>query len=86
MTTLFIVAVRDRAVAGFMPPIFVSHVGMAVRSFSDEVRKPDTQFNAHPDDFDLFELGSFETDTGRFELLPDARQVAIGKSFLPTSS
>lgn len=74
-------AIRDRAVDVFGQPIFFAHIGAAVRSFSDEVnRKVDgNQLAAHPEDFDLYELGSFDDSTGVFSQDVSPRQVAVGK-------
>lgn len=78
-----ITAVRDRAADSFGQPIFTASIGQAIRAFSDEInRQAPPQENAlfaHPEDFDLYELGSFDDGDGSFELLDKPRQVAIGK-------
>jgi hypothetical protein len=42
---------------------------MAVRSFMDEVKReaPDNPLNMHPEDHDLYELGTWDDATGRYE-------------------
>lgn len=79
-----IVAVRDRAMDAFMRPFFVPTIGMAVRSFQDEVnrRASDNPMNAHPEDYDLYALGTFDEETGRFEQLEQPKMVAIGKDMI----
>lgn len=79
MASSVIVAVRDRAVDAFSRPFFVPTVGAAVRSFRDEVNKPDSPMYAHPEDYDLYEIGRFEDNTGELVPLDRPRQVAIGK-------
>ena len=77
---LQIFAVRDRATDQFGTPMFLITSGQAIRSFTDEVNRADkdNQIFAHPDDFDLYSLGSFNTDTGEFvTVVPE--QVCIGK-------
>jgi hypothetical protein len=61
-----IVSVKDRAAGAFGRPFFVPSVGLAIRSFSDEVNRSadDNQMNRHPDDFDLYELGTYDDETG----------------------
>lgn len=66
MTVLKICAVHDSAVDAFNAPIFVPAVGAASRSFIDEVNRRESAFNLHPDDFTLYELGSFDQITGTF--------------------
>lgn len=76
-------AVRDRATVSFGNPIFVVALGEAHRSFADEVNRDGSPFNAHPEDYDLYELGSFDDATGRIVMLDDGpRQVAIGKDLV----
>lgn len=78
------VAVRDAAINAFMRPFVVQAVGQAVRSFGDELTRSgaDATMSAHPDDYELFELGSFEEDTGRLVPLPEPRSISRGKDFL----
>jgi hypothetical protein len=66
---LKIFAVRDRATVQFSTPMFLVSEGQAIRSFTDEVNRneKDSQLYAHPDDFDLYWMGDFDSDTGIFE-------------------
>lgn len=68
MTILVAVAVRDSAVQAFNRPFFVPTVAVAVRSFSDEVKRqaPDNAMSVHPEDFELWEVGLFDDETGVF--------------------
>lgn len=75
---LKVIAVYDAAVAAFYPPTFVQAAGLAVRSFGDEVRKEDTPFNAHPEDYELYCVGEFDTDTGALIPLPNPERLARG--------
>lgn len=79
---LKIVAVRDAAVDAFMTPIFVHHVGAAIRQFGDEVKKPNSAFSGHPGDFELFELGEFDDSTGSATMLPMPRSISRGADFV----
>ena len=79
---LQVVAVRDRAADAFMRPFFVPTIGMAVRSFQDEVNRanPDNSMWVHPEDYDLYSLCQFDEDSGQF--VSDGRgprMVAVGK-------
>lgn len=79
-----VLSVRDRAVEAFGRPIFVPAVGAGIRSFQDEINRvaEDNLMNRHPDDYDLYELGRFDDSSGRFHLLEEPRQIAIGKQLL----
>lgn len=78
---LFIVSVRDRAVDAFGTPFFAQAVGQALRSFTDEVQResPDNSLNRHPEDYDLYLLGSFDTDHGTFTCDGPPKMIAVGK-------
>lgn len=75
---MIIAAVRDRAVDAFGQPIFAPHIGQIVRSFTDEVNRADSEFNKHPEDYDLYEIGTFEPSTG-IVTGGTPRMVAVGK-------
>lgn len=68
MITL-IFCVKDRATDNFGNPMFLMATGQATRSFSDEVNRKEAgnQLNMHPDDFDLYQLGTFDSETGTFQ-------------------
>ena len=59
-------AVKDSAVQAFNRPFFVPTTAVATRSFTDEVNRnaTDNQMFAHPDDFELWEVGRFDDETG----------------------
>lgn len=78
---LVLCTVKDRAADAFGRPMFVPSVGVAIRSFSDEVNRddPENQLNRHPDDFDLYELGEFDDNTGLFDLHEQPKLLSLGK-------
>lgn len=79
---LIICAVRDSAVAAYVRPFYVPAVGAAARGFGDEVNRVDSDMHKHPDDYELFELGEFDEETGRFIILEVPRLVCRGKDVL----
>lgn len=80
MAIFAILAVRDRALDAFMQPFFVQSIGVGIRSFSDEVNRAESPMFAHPDDYDLYSLGTYEDADGSL-VQPSGppRQIAIGK-------
>ena len=64
----FVVSVKDRAADVFNRPFLVPHRNVAVRDFTDEVNRAaaDNPLNKHPDDFDLYILGTFDDNSGAF--------------------
>lgn len=74
-------AIKDRATDSFSNPQFTSHIGAAVRGFSDAINNKESPVAKHPEDFDLYELGGYDDRTGLFETgVP--RQVAVGKDLV----
>ncbi|WNK13077.1 MAG: nonstructural protein [Microvirus sp.] len=76
-------SIRDRAIDTFAQPFYAASVGHAVRSFTDAVNREDKDSNLymHPDDFDLYSVGEFDDEFGRFHC-PDTgpEMVAVGKN------
>lgn len=78
---LQIICVRDRAVDAFGQPNFVLSIGGATRSFTDEVNRADTNNSMykHPDDFELYHLGSYDDGPAAFDLLDKPRLLMVAK-------
>jgi hypothetical protein len=76
-----VIVVRDRAADVYGIPSVVASIGGAIRSFGDEVNRAadDNQFYKHPEDFDLYELGTYDDAEGRYECEGAPRQIAVGK-------
>ena len=84
---LNICSVKDRAADAFGRPMFVTSTGVAIRSFSDELNRSDAdnQLYNHPDDFDLYEFGVFDDNTGLFDLYDQPKLLSLGKQVkIPT--
>lgn len=76
-----ICTVKDRAADAYGRPMFVPSTGVAIRSFSDEINRnnAENQLYNHPDDFDLYELGEFDDNTGLFSLHEQPKLLSLGK-------
>ena len=84
---LNICSVKDRAADAFGRTMFVPSTGVAIRSFSDELNRSDAdnQLYNHPDDFDLYEFGVFDDNTGLFDLYDQPKLLSLGKQVkIPT--
>lgn len=78
---LVVVSIFDLAAQSYGRPVFIPSQGLAIRSFSDEVNKPDGgDLHNHPEDFVLYELGGFDDNTGRFNLHDDPKVLITGKN------
>lgn len=84
---LRIYCVRDRATIQFGNPMFLMSDGQAIRSFTDEINGGDknNSLNKHPEDFDLYFCGQFDTETGIFETEIPAQILAGKQAMLQTN-
>ncbi len=73
--------IRDSAAEAFMRPFFSQSKGAAIRSFSDLVNGDDDHPVAqHPQDYTLFEIGSFDELKGEFTA-HEPRSLGNGATF-----
>lgn len=59
-----IYSIYDEKAQMFNTPFFSQNDDMAIRSFQDLASDPQSTIYLHPEDYKLYELGEFETDSG----------------------
>lgn len=64
MALLKAYSIRDAAIDAFNSPFCVPAPGVAARYFTDLVNDRQTPYSKHPEDYDLYFVGTFETDNG----------------------
>lgn len=64
---LKLVSIYDAKAEVYSAPIGFPTLGMAERSFVDEVNNPQSNYNKHPEDFTLFHVGDYDQTTGQTE-------------------
>lgn len=64
---MFILSIYDRKIGAYGRPLFCRAIGEGMRIFRDEVNRAaeDNILFKHPEDFDLFHVGSFDEFSGR---------------------
>lgn len=85
MSTLIVIAVLDVQAQSFGRPMMYPAKGIALREIADEVNRADEKnvLYRHPADFRVFELGSWDEQTGLFTchaqplLLADCSSFAV---------
>jgi len=55
--------VYDSKAELYMPPFYNQSTGQAVRAFDDTCNQKDHPFWKHPEDYTLFEIGSYDDNT-----------------------
>lgn len=74
-----IVSYRDQKV-GFMPPQCEQSVTSAIRGFAYAINSREGIMNYSPNDFDLFRVGDFDTETGKITALDAPEHLMSGSS------
>jgi hypothetical protein len=75
-------AIYDSKAESFTNPVYLSSTGLAVRTFSDSVQDPESQFAKHPADYTLFELGTYDDQTAEFNILSTPKSLFIAIEFI----
>lgn len=65
---LNIYTIYDIKAEAYLTPFFSPNKGLALRMFMQAGAEPTSNVHQFPADFTLFELGSFEQDTAKFEI------------------
>lgn len=63
---LVAMSVHDVKADYFSPPFFARSRNEGIRSFADAAKDPQSRVNQYPDDFVLYQIGSFSDDSARF--------------------
>lgn len=66
--TYRVFCVYDSKIEAFMTPFIMQTKGQAMRSFGDTVNDSSTQFWKHPEDFTLFEIGTYDDREGVYQM------------------
>lgn len=61
---LKIYAIHDDKMQAFSRPLFFQNHGTAIRSFSDAIQDPKSDYARHPSDYRLYCLGEYDDNTG----------------------
>lgn len=79
---LKVFAVRDMKAEAFLQPFFSPTVGAAMRAFGDACEKPESPFHAHPVDYILYEIGSYEDSDGLISSVVPVKMLACAGDFI----
>lgn len=80
-----IFSIFDEKAKGFLPPFIFHNENMAKRIFADCVNDPNHQFGKHPEDYHLFEIGTFDDVLGRVKPHETIEFHGIGLNYLSPS-
>jgi len=63
-----VVSVFDRALNAYLRPFMTPSLGVAIREFGAECKRPDSPLHQNPHDYSLWKVGEFDDQAGA--LLP----------------
>lgn len=69
--------IYDSKAECFLPPFMMKTKGEAIRALSGHVNDPEHNFCKFAADFTLFDLGSWDEQTGRYDLLATPHSIGI---------
>lgn len=74
-----ILVLRDIKANYYLPPMFAPNLGVALRQLTDAINANEKQFDwqKHPEDFELYEFGEWDSDTCAFQLIPEPKQLYL---------
>lgn len=80
MSKMKIYTVKDRATDTYGTPMCLLSDGHAIRMFGDEINRAaeENMLYKHPDDYDLYELGTWDPETARYEV-HDPTMLTMGR-------
>lgn len=72
MTKLAVCTVYDTVANMYGSPFCALSAAVAIREIQSEMSNPSHRgpMQTHPQDYRLFQLGTFDNDTGRYDLFP----------------
>jgi len=79
---LSVFCVYDSACSTWRTPIFARNKGEMMRSFIDACNDPNAIFAKHPSDYTLFEIGTWDDDKCKFDLLKTPVSLGIAIEFV----
>lgn len=69
--------VYDSKIAAYLPPFFMQTPGAAIRAISDCMMDKNHQFAAHPEDYTLFYLGTFDNENAQYAMEETPKSLAV---------
>ena len=79
---LIVFSVYDEKAKIFHQPFYFNQRGEAVRTFQDLVQDQKSVISKHPEDYKLYQLGTYDDNTGNIVSLPQPEFINHGSDFL----
>lgn len=70
-----IYTLRDEVAQFYLPTFPMKTEGEAIRAMLTTAKNPETQFHSSPADFTLYEIGTFDDNSGQYEMYQDKKRL-----------
>lgn len=80
--TLKVFAVRDMKALAFLQPFFSNSTGSALRAFGDAVADKNCPFSKHPEDYVLYEIGTYDDNSAELTSVSPVKMMACATDFV----
>ena len=77
-----IYAIYDNKAKAFMQPFTTQNAELAIRTFKEHVNNPESIFHRHPNDFCLYEVGTFDDQTGLVDNHIENHNLGLAAEFI----
>lgn len=77
-----IYSIYDNKAEAYMEPFFATTAGLAIRRFADTANNPDTMLFRHPNDFALYEIGTFNDKAGTVNCHKNAKNLGLAAEYI----
>jgi len=81
---MHIFSVYDSKAEAYLPPFFLPQLGQGTRVFANAANDPNHQFGANPEDYTLFNIGTFDDDTAIIETMLTPKSLGTAQEFQKT--
>lgn len=62
-------------------PMYVIHIGSAIRDFGDQCRDEKSVLSKHPEDYELYHHGEWDDIEATYTPLPRPQQLSAGSNY-----
>lgn len=80
-----IFSIRDTKGEFYSPPFYKHQTAEAIRDFTQAANDPQSTISKFPEDFDLFELGTYDNLTGKIDPLDTPHHIVKANQVVKNS-
>lgn len=79
---LKVFAVHDMKAKAFLQPFYSPSIGSALRAFGDACGEVGSPFNKHPEDYVIYEIGTYDDSTGALVAIPVVKMLGSAVDYV----